>query len=57
MKLNGKVAIATVLLSYMSAKNEKSAIMEDLIKLYKNKGTKIILEELLLSIKENVCLE
>ena len=57
MKLNGKVAIATVLLSYMSAKNEKSATMEDLIKLYKNKGTKIILEELLLSIKENVCLE
>ncbi|MBY9014731.1 MAG: Gfo/Idh/MocA family oxidoreductase [Candidatus Lokiarchaeota archaeon] len=52
-----KEAIATVLLSYLSAKKEKTTTMEDLNKLYKNKGTKIILEELPQSIKENICLE
>ncbi|MFX1573573.1 MAG: Gfo/Idh/MocA family protein [Promethearchaeota archaeon] len=41
-----KEAIATVLLSYLSVKLGKSATKEDLIHIYKTKGTKSILEGL-----------
>ena len=54
---NAKEAIATVLLSYLSSIEEKTVKMDDLIDIYKNRGTKFLLEELPKSIQENFCLD
>jgi hypothetical protein len=55
--IQAREAIATVLLSYLSAIEGKTVTMENLIKLYKDKGTKFILEDLPRSIQENFCLD
>jgi len=51
-----KEAIATVLLSYLSAELNKTANMADLMEIYRNKGTKIILESLEKAVQKNYCL-
>ena len=55
--VQAREAIATVLLSYLSAEKGKITTMKDLLSTYKNKGTKYILEELPKSINENFCLK
>ncbi len=54
---HAREAIATVLLSYLSAEKGRITTMEDLLNIYKTKGTKCILEELPNSIKVNLCIE
>ena len=54
---HAKEAIATVLLSYLSAIVMKTVRMEDLINIYKDRGTKFILKDLPNSIQENFCLD
>jgi len=52
-----KEAIATVLLSYLSAERGKTTKYEELMKIYKTEGTKTILEGLNKSIQNNYCIE
>lgn len=55
--VQAREAIATVLLSYLSAEKGKITTMEELLNIYKTKGTRHILEELSKSINENFCLK
>ncbi|MFX1315510.1 MAG: Gfo/Idh/MocA family protein [Promethearchaeota archaeon] len=48
-----KEAIATVLLSYLSAKEERTATRKELMEIYKKKGTKSILEGLEKVVQKN----
>lgn len=52
-----KEAIQTVLLSYLSAKTEKSVTVDDLKKIHNSKGTRSILEGLEKYVTNNYCLE
>ncbi|MFX0074739.1 MAG: Gfo/Idh/MocA family protein [Candidatus Hermodarchaeota archaeon] len=54
---HAKEAIATVLLSYLSSIEGRTVRMADLIEIYKDRGTKFILEDLPKSIQENFCLD
>ena len=50
-----KEAIATALLGYLSAINNKVAYMEELLEIYQTKGTKSILDQIGNAVKENFC--
>ncbi|MFX1242625.1 MAG: Gfo/Idh/MocA family protein [Promethearchaeota archaeon] len=52
-----KEAVATVLLSYLSAINGRTTSMEELIKLYENSGTKNLSKELGKAVQENYLLD
>jgi predicted dehydrogenase len=50
-------AIATALLAYLSAINGRTTSMDELMELYKTKGTKVILEQLSNAVQENCILD
>jgi predicted dehydrogenase len=52
-----KEAIATVLLSYLSAERKRTTKYEELMQIYKSEGTRTILEELYNAIQNNYCIE
>ncbi|MFX1355819.1 MAG: Gfo/Idh/MocA family protein [Promethearchaeota archaeon] len=54
---HAKEAIATALLAYLSAINGRTTSMNELMELYKNKGTRIILEQLINAVQENCILD
>ena len=54
---HAKEAVATVLLAYLSAINGKTTSMEELIDVYKTKGTKSILAQLGKAVQENYILD
>jgi len=54
---DAKEAIATALLAYLSAINGKTTSMDELMEVYKTKGTKSILEQLGKAVQENYILD
>jgi predicted dehydrogenase len=54
---HAKEAVATALLSYLSAINDRTTSMDELIELYQSKRTKIISEQLRNAIQENCILD
>ena len=54
---DAKEAVATALLAYLSAIKGKTTNMDELIDLYKTKGTKTIFEQLPKAIQTNTILD
>ncbi len=54
---HAKEAVATVLLAYLSAINGRTTSMDELLDVYKKKGTKSILEQLGKGVQENYILD